>query len=372
MRRPALQAVPWLLAVLFAGTTAFASLAGGAFRPDEIHRVEAAPVVMAIRRIAQLSTVEVQVADVVRYEEVKTFLIFDFPRAPRCGCAAASSEASTSESQEFAGEWPNVSARVLRVRMPRPRLLAARSAFRVVREESGWINPISPRIGPLDVVGPRAARAAPPGTSGIEAKAHGTRPGADHVAPPRPSGWERQIAWRRLEGLDPPRVSLPGTLVQFGPALFDRPDAEVAPPGERGQGRQDEFDLRAARARDPQHLQAQELAPRREPAPGRDLLDPLRRARDRFAEEPENRSESAVRPSTPGSRRYRPVTRSALVRSLKLSPSRRMAACARRSWALLSRARGTRMSPTSATTAAMSPQGRSVNAGTSSGSGCSR
>ena len=42
--------------------------------------VSSAPVVQAVRRIARLATVEMEIADVVRYEEVKTVLVFDIPK----------------------------------------------------------------------------------------------------------------------------------------------------------------------------------------------------------------------------------------------------------------------------------------------------
>src|SRR5262249_58076103 len=43
-------------------------------------RADSAPVVSAMRKIAQLATVEAQISDVLRFEEVKSFLIFDFPK----------------------------------------------------------------------------------------------------------------------------------------------------------------------------------------------------------------------------------------------------------------------------------------------------
>src|ERR1700693_3883349 len=79
MRRPVLTLLPWLIAIFVAAVTAF--LLYRAVGPWETRRVEAAPVVMAIRRIAQFSTVEVQISDVVRYEEVKQFFIFEFPKS---------------------------------------------------------------------------------------------------------------------------------------------------------------------------------------------------------------------------------------------------------------------------------------------------
>src|SRR5512141_2797997 len=42
--------------------------------------VSSAPVVQAVRRIARLATIDMEVADVVRYEEVKTVLVFDIPK----------------------------------------------------------------------------------------------------------------------------------------------------------------------------------------------------------------------------------------------------------------------------------------------------
>ena len=72
MRRAALTVLPWLIVIVLAGTIVF--LLTRVLRPWETRSVNAAPVVMAIRKIAQFSSVEVQIADVVRYEEVKGYL----------------------------------------------------------------------------------------------------------------------------------------------------------------------------------------------------------------------------------------------------------------------------------------------------------
>src|SRR5512132_3943005 len=42
--------------------------------------VSSAPGVQAVRRTARLAAVEMEIADVVRYEEVKTVLVFDIPK----------------------------------------------------------------------------------------------------------------------------------------------------------------------------------------------------------------------------------------------------------------------------------------------------
>src|SRR5262249_29371264 len=74
------RVLPWLLVGVFGAATLFL-LSRKAFPWGETRFAEAAPVVMAIRKIAQFSTVEVQVSDVVRYEEAKHFLVFDFPKS---------------------------------------------------------------------------------------------------------------------------------------------------------------------------------------------------------------------------------------------------------------------------------------------------
>jgi hypothetical protein len=54
--------LPWLIILLLGGTIVF--LLTRVVRPWETRSVNAAPVVMAIRKIAQFSTVEVQISDV--------------------------------------------------------------------------------------------------------------------------------------------------------------------------------------------------------------------------------------------------------------------------------------------------------------------
>ena len=56
-------------------------------RPNEKRRVDSAPVVQAVRNVAKLATVEVEIADVIRYEEVRTILLFDIPKNATLGLA---------------------------------------------------------------------------------------------------------------------------------------------------------------------------------------------------------------------------------------------------------------------------------------------
>src|SRR5690349_12704257 len=41
---------------------------------------DSAPVVEAVKKVARLATVEMQVADVVKYEEVRKIVVFDVPK----------------------------------------------------------------------------------------------------------------------------------------------------------------------------------------------------------------------------------------------------------------------------------------------------
>jgi len=169
MRRSALSTVPWILAILFAGATAFL-LSRAVFPPGEVQRVEAAPVVLAIRRIAQFSTVEIQVSDVVRYEEAKRFLIFEFPKSATLRLRGRVLGGFDLESRQFR-VVPDVSKRVLRVRMPRPRILAVDPRFEWFDEKSGWINPISPSDRTRWMLWARGQLARAARQSGIESKA---------------------------------------------------------------------------------------------------------------------------------------------------------------------------------------------------------
>ena len=78
MKRATSFLLPWLLAIVFAAISVL--LLRQVIRTPA-SRVDSAPVVMAIRKIARLATVEVQVSDVVRYEEFKSFLFLSFPKS---------------------------------------------------------------------------------------------------------------------------------------------------------------------------------------------------------------------------------------------------------------------------------------------------
>jgi hypothetical protein len=191
MRRPVLTLLPWLITILLGATIVF--LLTRIVRPWETRRVEAAPVVMAIRKIAQFSTVEVQVSDVVRYEEAKHFLVFDFPKSATLRLRGRVLGGFDLESRQFRVH-PDVAGKVVRVWLPRPRVLAVDPRFEWFDEKSGWINPITPADRTRWMLWARGQLAVAARQAGIEAKAE------EHVrelvtAAADAFGWKAEIVF---------------------------------------------------------------------------------------------------------------------------------------------------------------------------------
>jgi hypothetical protein len=160
--------LPWLMVILLAGTIVF--LLTRIVRPWETRSVNAAPVVMAIRKIAQFSTVEVQVSDVVRYEEAKHFLVFDFPKSATLRLRGRVLGGFDLDSPQFQVK-PDSARRVVRVRLPRPRVLAVDPRFEWFDEHSGWINPITSADRTRWMLWARGQLGVSARQAGIEAKA---------------------------------------------------------------------------------------------------------------------------------------------------------------------------------------------------------
>ena len=183
--------LPWLIVILLAGTIVF--LLTRVVRPWETRSVNAAPVVMAIRKIAQFSTVEVQVSDVVRYEEAKHFLVFDFPKSATLRLRGRVLGGFDLESPRFQVR-PDGARKVVRVRLPRPRVLAVDPRFEWFDEHSGWINPITSADRTRWMLWARGQLGVAARQAGIEAKAQ------DHVRELITSaadtfGWKAEVAF---------------------------------------------------------------------------------------------------------------------------------------------------------------------------------
>jgi hypothetical protein len=183
--------LPWLIVILLAGTIVF--LLTRVVRPWETRSVNAAPVVMAIRKIAQFSTVEVQVSDVVRYEEAKHFLVFDFPKSATLRLRGRVLGGFDLESPRFQVR-PDGARKVVRVRLPRPRVLAVDPRFEWFDEHSGWINPITSANRTRWMLWARGQLGVAARQAGIEAKAQ------EHVrelitAAADAFGWKAEVAF---------------------------------------------------------------------------------------------------------------------------------------------------------------------------------
>lgn len=133
--------VPWLLALVFLVAAVYLAVRLW-LRPSESRSASSAPVVAAMRRIAQLATVEIEVSDVVRYEEVKTWLVFDFPKSATLRLRGRVLGGFDLEDPGFR-VLADSEKRAVRIWLPRPRILAVDPRFEWFDEKSGWINPIT-------------------------------------------------------------------------------------------------------------------------------------------------------------------------------------------------------------------------------------
>jgi hypothetical protein len=110
--------------------------------PRTAERADSAPVVQAVRRIARLATVEMQIADVVKYEEVRTLVIFDVPKNATLrvrGTVLGGFDLGKSFSV-----IAEPAARRLRVDLPPPQVLSVDARVEWFDERTGWLNPITP------------------------------------------------------------------------------------------------------------------------------------------------------------------------------------------------------------------------------------
>ncbi len=104
--------------------------------------ISSAPVVSAVRDVAKLAAVEVEVADVVRYEEVRTIVIFDIPKNATLrlrGTVTGGFDLAKGFTVEV-----DERSRFLRVHLPPAEILSVDARIEWFDENSGWLNPITP------------------------------------------------------------------------------------------------------------------------------------------------------------------------------------------------------------------------------------
>jgi hypothetical protein len=108
---------------------------------DTLH-VDSAPVVRAIRNVAKMATVEIEVADVIRYEEARTIVVFDVPKNATLRLRGTVLGGFDLEKGLFVSA--EEATRTLRIRLPAPRVLSVDARVEWFDERSGWLNPITP------------------------------------------------------------------------------------------------------------------------------------------------------------------------------------------------------------------------------------
>lgn len=184
-RRPtfALLAALALAGALFA----LGYLAGrGAPRPPG-----SAPVVTAIRRIARLATVQMEISDVLRIEEVRTIFVFDVPKNATLrlrGRVLGGFDLDKGFDVET-----DDARRLVRVKLPAPQILSVDDRLEWFDEKSGFLNPITPDDRTRWTTWARAALAKSAKDAGLYAAAaqHARELFSDAAAA---FGWTAEVA----------------------------------------------------------------------------------------------------------------------------------------------------------------------------------
>jgi len=161
--------LPWLLAAVLAALSGYLALRL-ATSVRETRRADAAPVVVAMRNIARLATVEAEISDVMRFEELKSFLVFDFPKSATIrmrGKVVAGFDLTAPEFRVAA----KPDRHALTVALPPPRILALDPRLEWFDENSGFFNPITPQDRTRWMLWARGQLARSAKNSGIEARA---------------------------------------------------------------------------------------------------------------------------------------------------------------------------------------------------------
>ena len=104
-------------------------------------RADSAPVVRAIRNVAKMATVQIEVADVIRYEEVRTIVVFDVPK--NATLRLRGTVLGGFDLEKGFSVKADDAAKTLRVRLPAPGILSVDARVEWFDERSGWLNPIT-------------------------------------------------------------------------------------------------------------------------------------------------------------------------------------------------------------------------------------
>ncbi|HTS02607.1 MAG TPA: DUF4230 domain-containing protein [Thermoanaerobaculia bacterium] len=102
----------------------------------------AAPVVTAVRRIARLATVQMEISDVLRIEEVKTILVFDVPKDATLRLRGR--VLGGFDLDKGFDVTADEARRIVRIRLPAPQIISVDDRLEWFDEKSGFLNPITP------------------------------------------------------------------------------------------------------------------------------------------------------------------------------------------------------------------------------------
>ncbi|HKC25345.1 MAG TPA: DUF4230 domain-containing protein [Thermoanaerobaculia bacterium] len=152
-----------LLVVFLSGL--FLGRASGAHRTGE----SSAPVVEAVRKVAKLATVQMEVADVVKYEDVRQIVVFDIPKN-----ATLRVKGTVLGGFDLGRSFDVVaepSKKTLRVFLPPPEVLSVDARVEWFDERSGWLNPITPEDRTRWTAWARASLARAAKDAGLYARA---------------------------------------------------------------------------------------------------------------------------------------------------------------------------------------------------------
>ncbi len=105
-------------------------------------RPSSAPVVTAVRKIARLATVQMEISDVLRIEEVKTIFVFDVPK--NATLRLRGKVLGGFDLDKGFDVAADEARRVVTVRLPAPQIVSVDDRLEWFDEKSGFLNPITP------------------------------------------------------------------------------------------------------------------------------------------------------------------------------------------------------------------------------------
>jgi len=202
MRKASAFLLPWVLAILFAAICGFL-LKNAVTTPRA--RAEGAPVVMAIRKIARLATVEVQVSDVVRYEEFKDFLLWSFPKSAILQVRGSVVGGFDLDRDGFK-VTSSPSDRTVKIQLPRPTILSIDPKLQWFDEKSGIFNPITPADRNRWMIWARTSLARTARDSGMDRKAE-EQARKLLTAAAQALGWKAEVSFSGPQLLSPQPVA---------------------------------------------------------------------------------------------------------------------------------------------------------------------